>query len=1149
MTDQFIHFRTQSSYSMLESAIKIDKLVQLSQKNNMSAVCLSDRGNLFASLEFAMAAAKQKIQPIHGSILNIVFQNKGASDFAEISLIAKDQEGYQNLLKLVSLTFTDNDRSVRNHITWDDLLQYNQGLIVLSCYADGVVGKLLQSEQKQAAFDYASKLQQIFGDRFYLEVMRHNLTKERKIEANYLEIARKINAPLIATNNVLFGSVAEHDAHDVLLCISAGVVRDVQERRRVSNQCYFKSPAEMIELFKDLPEAIENTVHLKDRCYVMAKTNPPSLPNFTSGEVSEDQMLRQEAENGLDARLKQKFAIEKTPEAEQKLIKQEYIKRLEYELEILCSMNFAGYFLIVSDFIRWSKENNIAVGPGRGSGAGSIIAWTLLITDLDPIKFGLLFERFLNPERVSMPDFDIDFCQERREEVISYVRNKYGDERVGQIITFGKMQAKAVIKDVARVLSLGYSVADYLTELVPFNALSPVTLKQAISDVKELKEAYAGRGLYNIDGDKQLIKQVLDTALSLEGLHRHASTHAAGIVIANQNMTETVPVYKDVNGDMLIVQYSMKYAEAAGLVKFDFLGLQTLTVITKTLELIKKTGTDINIEDIPYDDAGTFKMLTKGLSTGVFQFESVGMKSALRKLGPDSVDDLIALGALYRPGPMDNIPTYIACKHGKQKEDYLHPILEPILKATYGVIIYQEQVMEIAKILSGYSLGAADLLRRAMGKKVKAEMDAQEEIFVSGAIKNNVPATQAKAIFATVAKFAGYGFNKSHASAYGVISYQTAYLKANFPVEFFVAAMNLDIDSSDKINIFLQEVRTFEIDIIPPDINQSEGGFGIKNDGSVKSIIYAIGAIKNVTASFGRAVMEERAKKGEFKSITDFAERIKPKLINRRLLENVIKAGCFDSLHPNRNSLIQSVPKIMAYASSFHQEQASNQFSLIAVNSISSDILIQAPALPTKGLAQYEFEVLGLFLKNHPLQDIKKSLQKCNVKDSTYINNELQNGSHYVKMAGVIVKKDARMSKRGRFITLILSEPSGIFEITIYNEDTLQEYAHLLKVGQEIVAHCDISKDKGGIRITARKFASIEEELNAAQHELHLHPKNSQQLAKIIDILKNNNPSKKPNSNVTIYMQVQENFVAKADIAKKLYLQEEDISILSEYCN
>jgi DNA polymerase-3 subunit alpha len=1143
---RYIHFRTQSSYSLLESSLKIEDIIRLTSTNRMTSVCLADRNNLFASLEFAMAAVESKIQPIHGIILNVLFSNKGKKEFAEILLIAKDKTGYLNLLQLASFIYTKNDRSICNHITFADLSEHNDGLIVLSAYADGVIGRLLLENSRETAVYAAKKLKEIFGNRFYFEIMRHGYAKEKQIESEYLKIASQLEIPLLATNHVVFTDISMHEAHDVLLCISQSVVREEQKRKRVSNQCYFKSVDEMVELFKDLPEAIENTVHLATRCYVMAETSPPSLPNFSDGTLSEEELLRRYVSEGLEFRLNQKFIKEKVDLNDQQEIKQQYIQRLEYELNILCTMNFSGYFLIVSDFIKWSKAKGIAVGPGRGSGAGSVVAWLLQITDLDPIKFGLLFERFLNPERISMPDFDIDFCQERREEVISYVRSKYGDERVGQIITFGKMQAKAVIKDVSRVLGLNYRTAEYLTELVPFNAVHPVTLSQAMNDVAELKAAAAGKGLYTIEGDNELIKQVLSTSLVLEGLHRHSSTHAAGVVIANQDLTKIVPVYKDINSDMLVVQYSMKYAEAAGLVKIDLLGLQTLTVITKTLGLLGNRGIKIDIDTVPYDDKATYDMLSQGLSTGVFQFESVGMKNALRKLGPDNIHDIIALGALYRPGPMDNIPTFIACKHGLQEVDYLHPLLEPILKFTYGVIVYQEQVMEIARVLAGYSLGSADLLRRAMGKKVKSEMDAQEEIFVSGAVSNNVSANQAKSIFATVAKFAGYGFNKAHASAYGVISYQTAYLKANFPTEFLVASLNLDIDNSDKMSIFLQEAKMFHIKVISPDINKSDGLFSIEYNGEERAIIFAFGAIKNVTSTFGKMVVQERSNNGDFKSIIDFAERIDPKIINRRLLENIVKAGCFDKLHSNRNALIQSVPKILAYCASYHLEQKSNQFSLISVEAVSSDVLVSADEFPSADMAFFEFDVLGLFLKNHPLSGVMDSLEKCGIKNSNYIKEALPEGSYQYKLAGVITKKDARMSQRGRFVTLILSDPDGIFEVTIYNDDVFKNYANLINVKEQVVVTCDVLKDKGGLRLTASRFATIDSELQGVCHEINLYPENKDELEFILSVLQQKINKTKNNSLINLFVRAEGDFVAKVNMPACFYLEEKDLRELSQ---
>jgi len=1159
MLNNFIHLRVQSSYSMLESALSIEKIVSLARENSMPAVCVSDRGNLFGSLEFAIAASSKGLQPLNGSILNLKIEHAELANietktsstslndqFAEILLIAKDEAGYRNLLKLVSYTFTKNDRKICNHISFDDLIKHNEGIIALSCYADGVIGKLLLAKNNDAATFYAQKLKEIMGDRFYFEIMRHNYESENLIEADYLQLANALDIPLVATNKVLFSDVNMHDAHDTLLCISSGVTKEHTERKRVSNQCYFKTTKEMVELFKELPSAIENTAAIALRCSVMSEPHPPMLPSFASEGISEEDLLKKEANSGLEKRLKTKFKYENIPSSEHQKIKDEYQARLDYELGVICSMNFPGYFLIVSDFIKWSKEQGISVGPGRGSGAGSMVAWCLLITDLDPIRFGLLFERFLNPERISMPDFDIDFCQERREEVINYVRSKYGETWVGQIITFGKLQAKAVIKDVSRVLGLAYRYADYLTELVPFNAITPVTLDQAIRDVSELKEASRGNGLYNIPGEEGLIKQVLATSLTLEGLHRHASIHAAGIVIAGKDLSEIVPVYRDINSQMLVVQYSMKYADLAGLMKFDFLGLQTLTVIRKCQDFLKAQGIIVDFNNIDFDDVKTYEMLSQGLGTGVFQFESVGMKDTLKRLKPDCIEDLIALGALYRPGPMENIPTYIACKHNRQSPDYLHPLLQPLLEETYGVIIYQEQVLEIAKILAGYTLGAADMLRRAMGKKIKAEMEDQQELFISGAKANGIDPAQAKAIFATVAKFAGYGFNKAHASAYGAISYQTAYLKANFPAEFLCVCLNLEMDNNDKINLFIYEAKKNNIGIIAPDINRSEGKFTIVEDDTQKSILYGFGAIKNVTANFGAIVAEERSKSGPFKCIVNFLERISPKFINKRALENLIKAGAFDKLHDNRNQLLLSIPKLISYSVSHHAEQNSNQFSLIKVDSTFEQLLIDAPQLKFSEAAYGQFEVLGLFVGDHPLKEYEELLEELKVQNTQDLSSSLPDGSGQIKIAGIIQKKDARMSARGRFITLQLSDPYGIFDLSIFSEEVLKNYVHLLDVKTAVIATCEYFKDEGGTRITARSFSAIEDMVKDNIFSLRLRPKSDEDLEQIINIL-HRCTNKDNNVNITLLLPAEEKFVAKIDLAESFYVENEDLLALKEF--
>ncbi|QWB87272.1 DNA polymerase III subunit alpha [Rickettsia parkeri] len=1179
MRPEFIHLRTQSSYSFLESALTIEKVVELASSSKMPAICLADKGNLFGSLEFALCAVKKGLQPIHGVILNIKYD---IDIFAQILLIAKDETGYKNLLKLSSLTFTKNDRKICDHINFEDLIEYQEGLIGLCCYTDGIVGKCLLARNEEQAMLFARKLQEILGDRFYFEIMRHALPEEQFIEDSYIRIAAELAIPLVATNKVLFSDKSMHDAHDVLLCISAGVTKEYLDRKTVSENCYFRSPHEMIELFSDLPSAIQNTVNLRERCYFAAHANPPMLPNFATKDISETDLIKKDAKEGLLARLATKFKSENIALENQAALKTEYFARLNYELDIICNMNFAGYFLIVSDFIKWSKKEGILVGPGRGSGAGSVVAWSLLITDLDPIKFGLLFERFLNPERISMPDFDIDFCQERREEVINYVRSKYGNNRVGQIITFGKMQAKAVIKDVARVLSLPYKFADYLTELVPFSAVNPVSLEQAMREVPELANAAKGNGLYNLDGEAELIKLVIDTSLILEGLHRHSSTHAAGIVIAGTDLVDIVPVYKDANSDMLVVGYSMKYSEIAGLIKFDFLGLQTLTVITDCKKLLKEQGIEVDFNNMTFDDNKTYQMLCKGKGVGVFQFESIGMKDALRRLKPDSIHDLIALGALYRPGPMENIPTYIACKHKLQQPDYLHELLQPILEETYGVVIYQEQVQRIAQVLAGYTLGAADLLRRAMGKKIKKEMEEQEEIFVKGAIANNISESQAKSIFATVAKFAGYGFNKAHAASYGVISYQTAYLKANYPAAFLVACLNLELNNHDKINLFLQEAKDNGIKIIAPNINISEGYFSVKfsdtviphsvkpviprldrgiqeisKDTVVKprcdiagAIIFALGAIKGVTPNFGKLVTDERKARGAFKSITDFIERLPPKSINSKLLENLIKSGCFDELHDNRLQLLSSIPKLLSYSTAYHEEQESNQFSLIKVSSLSPTILVSSDYADKNTLAFYEFEAMGLFISNHPLTEYQEIFSRLNILNTADLHNNLPDGTNRVNLAGVIQKKDSRMSARGRFVTLVLSDPENIFELSIFSEEVLKDYVHLLDVKSLVVVNCDIVKDEGGIKLTAKSFSSIEDAINNKQFELQFYPQNHEELRQIVTLLAARiNNEDQSNAKATIYLQSADvkNFVAKITLPEKFLLQGQDFEILKGY--
>lgn len=796
----------------------------------MPAVAICDSGNLFGTLEFSSYCKKSAIQPIiacevlidvekhhtHRSQLDI------QKSLRKLILIAKNEHGYLNLMALVSNSFINRKDGIPAHLDLEVLAEKREGLIVLSGGYEGILGNLFTSNQDKKAKEISKKFSDLFPGDFYLEISRHNNPDENKIEQKLIDFAYQQNLPLVATNDNYFLTPDMHEAQDILSCIGLGRYASETNRKKLTPEHYFKNSSQMIELFSDLPEAIENTVNIAKKCHIMAFERPPTLPKFpTEKNLTEAEQLSIEAKKGLADRLKIKFELEETPEEQQEEISKQYQDRLNYELKIINQMNFSGYFLIVSDFIVWSKKHQIPVGPGRGSGAGSIVAWALQITDLDPIRFGLLFERFLNPERISMPDFDIDFCQARRDEVIAYVQNKYGKEMVAQIITFGKLQAKAVLKDVGRVLQMPYDQVDRICKLIPFNAIEAVTLEKAIEMDKDLQNA--------IEQDPQ-IQKLVSIGLKLEGLNRHASTHAAGVVIGDKPLQEICALYiDDAKSAMPAVGYSMKYAEAAGLVKFDFLGLKTLTVISETVKLVNKIrGLNLDINKIKLDDAETFAMLAEGDSIGVFQIESSGMRSVLRQMKADKLEDIIALISLYRPGPMDNIPTYIRRKLGQEPITYPHPLLEPTLKETYGVIVYQEQVMEIAKVLAGYSLGAADILRRAMGKKIKEEMDKQRAIFTNGAIKNGVDAKQAGEIFDLVDKFAGYGFNKSHAAAYALISYQTAYLKANFPVEFLTASINQEIDNSDKINIFLQVARDHQIKILPPDINKSMAMFSVE---------------------------------------------------------------------------------------------------------------------------------------------------------------------------------------------------------------------------------------------------------------------------------------------------------------------------------
>ncbi len=1147
---RFIHVRAQSSYSLLEGMVRIEELVSMAKSMYMPAIGLADRNNLFGALEFAIKAKEEGIQPIHGCVLKVQYLDERKNlNIGECTFIAKNEEGYSNLLYLASLIHMKDANA--EYLTLEEIISHKNGLLVLSGYTEGIIGKLLLQGQQESAKFYTKRFVEIFGDSFYYEISRHGLKRERSIEKIYLKLAAEMSIPLVATNNILFPDKKMQDTHDTFLCIANCSHKNDTERRRVSPECYFKSAKEMSELFSDLPSALENSVLIAKRCSAIAKTHAPMWPSaVTTG--SEEESLRFKAKEGLQKRLEKKFLIENSSQDEQKIIEQEYYSRLNYELDLICKMNFEGYFLIVSDFVQWSRNNGIAVGPGRGSGVGSIVAWSLLITDLDPIFFGLIFERFLNPDRVSMPDFDIDFCQARREEVIEYVRKRYGNNRVAHIITFGSLQAKAAIKDVGRVLGLRFDIANTITNFIPFNAVKPTTIAEAIEQVHQLKALKDGQQIQEIpigeydDAEEvlDLISKTLNTALILEGLPRHVSVHAAGVVISKQDLVKVVPLYKPTQDDIMVVQYSMKYAELAGLIKFDFLGLQTLTMISSCCDLIKNSGREIDVENLALADKKTYALLCSGKVHGVFQFESIGMRENLQRILPDNIEDIMALGSLYRPGPMENIPTYIACKFGHKKPQYLHPLLENILASTYGVIIYQEQVIEIAKVLAGYTLGQADLLRRAMGKKIASEMKKQEEIFISGAQNKGVEESIALEIFHLVAKFAGYGFNKSHAAAYAVISYRTAYLKAHYTIEFFVAFLNLELQDLHKINALVVESRDFGINLTDPCINKSSAVFCVENE---KTISFGLGAIKNVSVSIARDIILIREKGGVFDDIFDFIKRTAGLLINKKVLEGLIVAGCFDSLYPNRAELFANVEKLISYGSLMSQESSSDQISLF-VPETTNITLEKKDHWSQKEILYKEFDATGLFLTGHPLKIMQDFFDQQEIHNTRSVMS-LSDGSYIVKIAGVIQKKDVRTSARGMFMSFVLSDQWGNFEASVFNEAVMEESNVSLMPKSEVILDCALIKQGQALRFTIESVQLLQDFMRNNPYEMRVLISNDDDFISCVKLLKNKN-SLQGNAKIALLLKTHDVFGASIKLPQLFNLSYFEFEQLQNFsCN
>ncbi len=1070
----FVHLHVHSSYSLLEGALKIGKLADLAKADRQPALALTDTDNMFGALEFSEKLAGSGIQPIVGCCFSVDFGDQPRDPrnpahnrtLPRLVLLAAREDGYRRLMTLSSRAFLDSPDNEPPHLPISWLREGTDGIIALTGGPAGALDQAIRLGQLDLAQTRAGILRDLFGDRLYVELQRHDLPEERATEPHLLDIAYAQSLPLVATNEPFFATPDDYESHDALICIAEGRLIAETDRRQLTPQHYFKSRKEMAALFADLPEAVTNTAEIAQRCSYRPRTLKPILPRFTTDDTDEGAELRKRAQDGLERRI---AAHGLAPN----VTREEYDARLAFEIDVIERMKYPGYFLIVADFIQWAKTHDIPVGPGRGSGAGSLVAYALTITDLDPIRFGLLFERFLNPERVSMPDFDIDFCQDRRDEVIRYVQERYGRDQVAQIITFGTLQARGVLRDVGRVLEMPYGQVDKLCKLVPQNPANPVTLARAIEDEPKLQAERDAN---------PTVRRAFDIARKLEGLTRHASTHAAGIVIGDRPLAELVPLYRDPKSSMPVTQFNMKWVEPAGLVKFDFLGLKTLTVLKTAVDLLKARGVEIDLSAIPLDDKKTYEVLGRAEAVGIFQLESQGMRRALLDMKPDRFEDIIALVALYRPGPMANIPTYCARKHGDEDPDYIHPKLEEVLKETFGVIVYQEQVMQAAQLLAGYSLGQADLLRRAMGKKIRSEMQAQREGFVKGAVERGVQKSQADAIFDLLERFAEYGFNKSHAAAYALVAYQTAYMKANYPVEFLAASMTLDMGNTDKLAEFRNEAERLGIKLEPPSINRSGKAFDVEGN----KIFYSLAALKGVGGQAVESIVAARGAK-PFRDLTDFASRINPKAINKRVLESLVAAGAFDAIEPNRACAHAAVETMMAVAQRSHDSAESGQNELFGGPSHREPMRVPHadPWAPSDRL-QREYDAIGFFLTGHPLDDYAKALKRMQVLNWMEFSKSVRAGASAGRTAATVVSRIERRTKTGNKMGIIgLSDPSGQYEAILFQEG-LQQYRDLLEPGNAVLLYLSGEAQGEDVRARIQTVERLDQAAEKVQKSLQI---------------------------------------------------------------
>ena len=1049
----FVPLRVLSSYSMLEGAIDPKAIAKLAKERGFPAIAITDRNGLYGSVAFAGGCRDAGVQPIVGTTLAVAREDGGTIDW--LALYAQDETGWNNLCHLVSRAHLDRPLERDPHVLLADLEGHSDGLIALTGAGEGALARLLAEARHDAASAYADRLQALFGDRLYIEIARRDDPVEEAAEEALIDLAYARDLPLVATNPANFAESHFHAAHDAMLCIANSTHIDAPERPRSSPQAWVKPIAVMEELFADLPEALANTLVVAQRCAFSPPKRKPILPSLAGDQEGEARMMADDARTGLAARLAPYYpnadeaelaealgcADEAWGAALEKLRLsgvgdefQEYRDRLEFEISIINRMGFGGYFLIVADFIKWAKDQGIPVGPGRGSGAGSLVAWALTITDLDPIRLGLLFERFLNPERVSMPDFDIDFCETRRGEVIRYVQKKYGHDHVAQIITFGKLKARAVLRDTGRILQMSYGQVDRLTKMVPNHPTDPWTLPRALNGVSEFKREY--------DVDPE-VKRLIDLAMQLEGLPRNSSTHAAGVVIGDRPLAELVPLYRDPRSDMPVTQFDMKFVEDSGLVKFDFLGLKTLSVLRKAVDLLKRRQIEIDLSTLSWEDKQVYELLQRGDTVGVFQLESEGMRRTLAAVKPTNFGDIIALVSLYRPGPMDNIPLFGRRKNGLESIEYPHPKLEGILSETYGIFVYQEQVMQAAQILAGYTLGDADLLRRAMGKKVQAEMDAQRQRFVDGCKRESgIEPKKANELFDLIDKFAGYGFNKSHAAAYALLSYHTAWLKTHYPHEFYAASMCFDMHQSEKLAVFVDDMRRGGVAIEGPDINHSEAEFTVEQTDESYAVRYALAGIRNVGEKAMEQLVAEREANGPFTSLDDVFRRAPAGSMNRRQLEGLAAAGAFDCLEPNRAKVLANADVLLMEADRSAKERTSDQHSFLGGDDHAEQALRLVDVEPwprTEQMAR-ERENFGFYFAAHPVAQFQAIASANGARPyGSLMAGGLQNGRSQAMIAAMVEGASRGKTRKGKdFVRADFSDSSGQFSAACFEESLVE---------------------------------------------------------------------------------------------------------------